>query len=89
MAVQIGVKELREQLAHWLDRAERGEEILVTERGRPKARLLGAEAETALDRLVRIGLVTPPQRRREPLPPPLPVEGSPVTDAVLAGRQPR
>jgi len=88
MSVRVGVKDLREHLAEWLDRAESGEEILVTERGRPKARILGATAETTLERLAREGLVTLPKRSRRPLPAPIPgVEGSPVTDAILDARK--
>ena len=36
----VGVRELKQRLSEYLDRAERGELLLVTERGRPKA-LLG------------------------------------------------
>lgn len=38
--MDVGVRELRERLSEYLDRAERGETIRVTERGRAKA-LLG------------------------------------------------
>ena len=33
----VGVRELKQRLSEYLDRAERGELLLVTERGRPKA----------------------------------------------------
>jgi prevent-host-death family protein len=36
----VGVRELKQRLSEYLDRAERGELLRVTERGRPKA-LLG------------------------------------------------
>jgi prevent-host-death family protein len=36
----VGVRELKQRLSEYLDRAERGELIRVTDRGRPKA-LLG------------------------------------------------
>jgi prevent-host-death family protein len=36
----VGVRELKQHLSKYLDRAERGELLRVTERGRPKA-LLG------------------------------------------------
>ncbi len=36
----VGVRELKQHLSEYLDRAERGELVRVTERGRPKA-LLG------------------------------------------------
>jgi prevent-host-death family protein len=36
----VGVRELKQHLSEYLDRAERGELLCVTDRGRPKA-LLG------------------------------------------------
>jgi prevent-host-death family protein len=36
----VGVRELKQRLSEYLDRAERGEILRVTDRGRPKA-LLG------------------------------------------------
>lgn len=38
----VGVAELRQRLAHYLELAAAGEEIVVTERGRPIARLVAA-----------------------------------------------
>ena len=74
MVVEVGVRELRENLATWLDRAAAGEEILITERGRPKARL--SPAETVLDVLEREGKITRPTGTRRPLPPPIQMKGS-------------
>lgn len=74
MAVEVGIRELRENLAAWLDRAAAGEEIVVTERGKPKARL--SAAETVLDRLAREGKVRRATGPRRPLPPPIEMQGS-------------
>ena len=38
--MDVGVRELKQHLSGYLDRAERGEVITVTERGRPKAMLV-------------------------------------------------
>jgi prevent-host-death family protein len=85
--VKVGVKELRENLASWLDRVEAGEVVvLVTDRGRPKARLTRADTQTTLERLAAEGAVDLPTRPKRPLPPPIPVEGSPVTDIILRDR---
>ena len=35
----VGVRELKQRLSEYLDRAERGELLRVTDRGRPKAML--------------------------------------------------
>lgn len=69
MRVQVGVRELRENLAEWLDRAADGEEILVTERGKPKALLTAAES--SWDRMIREGRITSARGNPRPLPPPL------------------
>jgi prevent-host-death family protein len=74
MAVEVGVRELRENLAAWLERAAAGEEIVVTDRGKPKARLTAAE--TVIDRLAREGKVRGATRRRRRLPAPIEMQGS-------------
>lgn len=88
MLVKIGVKELRKNLAGWLDRVDAGEvEVLVTDRGKPKARLVSAGIHSTLARLAAEGAVDLPTRaKRRKLPPPIPVEGSPVTDIILEHR---
>lgn len=63
--VEVGVRELRENLSLWLDRAAAGDEVVVTERGRPKARL--TTAETGFERLVREGAVTLATSPRTPI----------------------
>ena len=85
MRVEVGVRELRENLAEWLDRAAAGEEILVTERGKPKAVL--SAAETAYDRMVRSGRLIPPTGPRTPLPPPVKMEeGATLSDFLMWSR---
>lgn len=74
MTVRVGVRELRENLASWLDRAAAGEDIVITERGRPKARL--SPAETAYERMVREGSITPASGPPSSLPPAIPIRGS-------------
>jgi prevent-host-death family protein len=87
--MDVGVRELRENLAEWLDRAASGDEIVVTERGRPRVRMTAATAESVLDRLIREGRATPPARPRHPLPPAVEADGNPVTDELLRQRRSR
>jgi prevent-host-death family protein len=87
--MEVGVREFRENLSEWIDRAASGDEIVVTERGRPRVRLSAATGEEILDRLVREGRATPATRPRGALPPPIGVEGNPVTDALLRQRRSR
>ena len=90
LAVKVGVREFRESLSAWLDRAAAGEEIVITERGRPKAVLGPTGAEAVLDRLARQGRVRRATRPRGPLPPPVPVEGTimPFLDWAKGGPWP-
>ena len=64
--MEVGVKELRTHLSRWLDMAREGQEIVVTDRGRPVARLVGVSWTPALDRLVEQGLVRLPLEPRRP-----------------------
>ena len=64
--MEVGVKELRANLSHWLEMVREGQEIVVTDRGRPVARLVGTPWTPALDRLVERGLVRLPLEPRRP-----------------------
>jgi len=44
---KVGSRELKNRLGHYLDLVQNGEPILVTERGRPVAKLVPAEASSA------------------------------------------
>jgi prevent-host-death family protein len=57
--MEVGVRELRDNLSKWIARAKRGQDILITERGKPVARLTPVEESPALERLIAKGLVTP------------------------------
>jgi prevent-host-death family protein len=60
---EVGVRELHDRLSEYLERVERGGEILVTRRGRPVARLSGL-GERPFETLARRGLVRMPQGER-------------------------
>jgi prevent-host-death family protein len=62
--LEVGIRDLRDQLRRWLAAVERGEEVTVTQRGKPIARLIGVSSPPALDRLIAAGVVTPAKRPR-------------------------
>ena len=62
--MEVGVKELRANLSRWLEMVREGQEIVVTDRGRPVARLVGTSWTP--DRLVERGLVRLPLEPRRP-----------------------
>lgn len=55
----VGVRELKQKLSEYLDRAERGELVLVTDRGRPKAMLGPLPGGDRVDEGVAQGWITP------------------------------
>lgn len=61
MMKETGIKELRSSLTATLERVKAGEEILVTDRGEPVARIVPVETpEQKLARMIRSGAVRPP-----------------------------
>jgi len=58
---EVGVRELRNNLSRWLHRVERGDELLVTDRGRPVARVVRAGSRDALEELIEAGHVALPR----------------------------
>jgi prevent-host-death family protein len=60
--MEVGVRELRDNLSRYLEQVRNGEEVVVTDRGRAIARVLPIGAERALDRLIAEGIVTPASR---------------------------
>jgi prevent-host-death family protein len=55
---EVGVAQLRRELKDWLDRAQSGDEVVITERGRPVARLSGVDTAPLLDRLADEGRIS-------------------------------
>ncbi len=61
-----GIADLKASLSETLARVKAGEEVLVTEHGRPIARIVplsSAAPEAATDELVRAGILRAPERR--------------------------
>jgi prevent-host-death family protein len=97
--MRIGLREANQNFSRLMRAVRRGAEVVLTERGRPVARLtriealVGAEAETTADLLRRLneqGLV----RRAAkvgPLPPwkPRKISGAPLSETVRVEREER
>ena len=58
--------ELRARLSVWLDMVRHGEEVVITDRGLPVARLLGLESTATLERLTDEGVIARPTSARRP-----------------------
>jgi prevent-host-death family protein len=86
VSVTVGIRKFRENLSHYLDLVGEGREVVViTDRGKPVARL---EGPSNLERLIAEGRVIPAKRPKGPLPPleKLPKIGPPyLSDVVIEG----
>jgi prevent-host-death family protein len=61
--MDVGVRELKAKLSEYLGRVAAGEDVVVTDRGRPVARLVPVHGTSELDRGVEEGWVEPARRR--------------------------
>jgi antitoxin (DNA-binding transcriptional repressor) of toxin-antitoxin stability system len=66
--IRAGIKEVKNNLSRLLGQVKTGEEVLITERGRPVARIVresrgNASVRAALEPLVQKGLISLPSRR--------------------------
>lgn len=84
--MEVGVRELRNNLSRYLDRVRDGEEVVVTDRGRAIARVLPLGAERVLDRLIAEGAVTPAQQAKRGTGKPIKSKGT-VSDLVADQRR--
>lgn len=64
--MDVAVTELRAHLSEWLDRARGGDEVIITDRGVPVARLLGLTTTATLDRLTTEGVIGRPSAAQRP-----------------------
>lgn len=88
---KVGIRELRADLSRWVRRVRDGEEIVITDRGMPVARIVPEDADRTYERLVREGVLIPPKRpwtgpvELEPFEG---LEGVSLSDLVIEGRGP-
>lgn len=59
LLIEVGVRELRNNLSRYLERVRQGEALIVTDRGSAVARVLPIGGERVLDRLIAEGVVAP------------------------------
>jgi prevent-host-death family protein len=92
---QVGVKELKNRLTYYLRRTQKGEEIIVTDRGRPIALLQQIETgkpvtrEARLAQLTALGKIIPPTGTPRMHLKPLGYRGPSIGKAVIDDREER
>jgi prevent-host-death family protein len=91
---RVGIRELRQHASVYVDLAEKGYTVEITNRGRPAARLIPAadpDNRSPLERLIAEGILGEPEDRGdvrdiEPLPPRPPGEPT-LTEVFLQMRE--
>jgi len=69
--MDVGIRELRAGLSRYVEQVKQGEEIVVTEHGKPVARLVPMNGERKRDRLIREGVLIPARNPKGRLPEPI------------------
>ncbi len=86
-AVDVGVTELRANLSDWLAKVREGEEVTVTDRGLPVARVVPVGEADPIERLTREGVLSQPESPyKRHLPRPTLHSGVSLSDIVIEFR---
>ena len=64
--MEVAVSTLRAELADWIERARKGEEVIVTDRGIPVARVIAVDSAPLLEALTQRGILGRPRRSTRP-----------------------
>ena len=85
---EVGIRELKNGLSKYIDLVRAGEEVIVTDRGRPVARLSSIDAsDDRLADLIATGIVRPPTSSRRHLPDRRVTPNAPVSALVAEQRR--
>ncbi len=64
--MDVAISKLRAELATWIERARAGDEVIVTDRGTPVARLLAVDTAPLLEQLTQRGVLSKPRSADRP-----------------------
>ena len=85
---EVGIRDLKNGLSSYIDRVRNGEEVIVTDRGRPVARLSSLEAaHDHLAELIAAGIVRAPTSSKRHTPRKQIKSKGPVSDLVVEQRR--
>ena len=65
--MDVAVTELRAHLGRWIDEAREGNDIVITDRGTPVARIVALDSTPVIDRLTAEGVISRPTRSTRPV----------------------
>jgi len=58
--MDVAVTELRAHLGQWIDAARDGNDVVITERGIPVARIVALDSTSVIERLTQLGTISRP-----------------------------
>jgi prevent-host-death family protein len=64
--MDVAITALRAELSAWLDHVRAGDEVVITERGIPVARLLPIDTAPLIEQLTQQGVLGKPRRSDRP-----------------------
>ncbi len=87
--MDVAVTELRAHLGRWIDAARDGNDVVITERGVPVARIVALDSTSVIDRLTEQGVISRPATPTRPIAGDRqrPVPTRPVADIVSDQRR--
>ena len=65
--MDVAVTELRANLGHWIDAAREGNDVVITDRGTPVARIVALDSTSLIDRLTAQGVISRPSLSTRPV----------------------
>lgn len=65
--MDVSVTELRAHLGQWIDAAREGNDVVITDRGTPVARIVAIDATPVIDRLTAEGIISRPTSTTRPV----------------------
>ena len=65
--MDVAVTELRAHLGRWIDAAREGNDIVITDRGTPVARIVALDSAPVIERLTAQGVVSRPTHASRPV----------------------
>lgn len=88
--LEVGIRELKNGLSRYVDIVRSGREVIVTDRGRPVAKMTAIDnVDSRLEDLVAAGLVKRPTNKARHLPSRRIAASGPVSDLVEKERRHR
>ena len=89
LTMDVAVTELRAHLSRWIEAAREGNDVVITDRGTPVARIVSIDSTAVIDRLTAQGVISRPTRATRPVAGdrPRPSPKRPVADIVSDQRR--